>query len=152
MRLAQQENRRISLTVMRFVSVPNFFGKIERTPIIAASSAEWNPRYEWISQSMEGQEGGAPQDTSEVSYLQIGDEMMQSGDVIKVPVMKMSMDVGGKRIIDYQSVSFVDQAEYLTSTSRIIKQVNETPANIRTSSEEDTIFVRLIKQLSLIHI
>lgn len=145
MKFSQQQNRRINLTVMRSVSAPNFFGGLERIPIVATASAEWNPRYEWISQSTEDQPDGAPDDTPEVSYLQIGDEMMQSGDYVTVPLMKMRITANGEDKVDFQPVGFMDQTEEVITTAQTTKRLNEDNSTIRNYSEQDYVVERFVK-------
>jgi len=90
LQLSQEQERGISLTVVRDVVVPSFFTGLSRQRLISTASVEYNPYkiYEPVEED--------PEDIPTRVLLQIGEAMIRNNCYIEVPPTKIKIDTEDK--------------------------------------------------------
>jgi len=84
LQLSQQQERGISLTVIRDVIVPSFFTGVQRQRLVSTASVEYNPYIIY--------EPDNPQDIPKRVLLQIGEPMIRNNYYFEIPPTKLKIE------------------------------------------------------------
>jgi len=128
LRLSQQEQRGITLTVIRDVMSPSFFTGLTRQRIMATSSVEYNP---WVVYTPD-----RPEDIASRRLFQIGDAMINSDTFYEIPPTKVKVDTNSQEGQWYWETSAIGDIDP-QSTAGLTPQ--SVPRKTITSIDNTTI-------------